>query len=133
MANNSKCFGSAVRRPGHLLDFVMLKMNDMKFVPVDRLWEGILALQPIFPERSNGLGRGDIWSHSSLDTPGVPGSNLVPFHKLSQWLAMSILEPMEQFGLKFTNVEIFTPLAVSQRWTSRRFRCITAERCTSGP
>jgi len=41
----------------------------------------------------------------------VPGSKLVPFHKLSQWLAMSILEPMELFGLKFTNVEIFTPLA----------------------
>jgi len=111
MSNTSKCFGNDIRRPGHLLDFVMLKMDAEKCVPVDRLWDGILSLQQIFPERPNGCGRGDIWSHSSLETPGVPGSNLVPFHKLSQWLAMSILEPMEQFGLKFTNLEIFTPLA----------------------
>jgi len=111
MCESSDCFGNDIKRPGHLLDFVLLNVDAEKRVPVDRLWEGILALQKIFPERYNGFGRGDIWCHSSLKTNGVPGSNLIPFHKLSQWLAMSILEPMEQFGLKFTNLELFTPLA----------------------
>jgi len=111
MSENCYCFGNENRRPGNLLDFVLSKTNGKNQVSVDHLWEGILALQPIFPERSAGVGRGDIWSHSSLNTDGEPGSDLIPFHKLSQWLAMSILEPIEMFGVEFTGLEIFTPLA----------------------
>jgi len=111
MCKSPRIFGNAIKRPGNLLDFVMSKSDPKRRVTVDRLWEGILALQPIFPDRFNGVGSGDIWSHSSLSTAGVQGSDLIPFHKLSQWLAMSILEPMELFGMEFTNVEIFTPLA----------------------
>jgi len=111
MRNSSDVFSEKNPRPGHLLDFVSSKADSKRRVSIDRLWEGILALQPIFPERSNGIGRGDIWTHSSLTTPGVPGSDLIPFHKLSQWVAMSILEPMEIFGMEFTDVDVFTPLA----------------------
>jgi len=111
MCKSPEVFGDEIKRPGHLLDFMMLRTDSKRCVSVDTLWEGILALQPIFPERPNGVGRGDIWSHSSLAIAGVQGSNIIPFHKLSQWLAMSILEPLELFGMEFTNMEIFTPLA----------------------
>jgi len=111
MMDNIDVFGGEIRRPGHLLDFVMVKVDAENKVSVERLWKGILSLEPIFPEHLSGVRRGDVWCHSSLNTIGKPGSDLVPFHKLSQWLAMSIFEPMELSGIKFTNVELFTALA----------------------
>jgi len=111
MMDNVEIFGGEIRRPGHLLDFVMAKVDANNEVSVERLWRGVLSLEPIFPEHLSGVRRGDVWCHSSLNTIGKPGSDLVPFHKLSQWLAMSIFEPMELSGIKFTNVDLFTALA----------------------
>lgn len=36
---------------------------------------------------------------------------MVPFHKLSQWLCYSLLEPMEAVGLKFRDMSVLTGLA----------------------
>jgi len=117
MSKNSDCFGAGIiKRPGHIFDFVMSKTDKELRVSVDHLWTGVLSLQGIFPVRSNGvgsgdIGRGDIWSYSTRNTAGELTSDLIPFHKLSQWLAMSLLEPMELFGVEFTDLDIFTPLA----------------------
>jgi len=111
MTENIEIFGGEIRRPGHLLDFVMAKVDGQKQVSIERLWVGILALEPIFPEHLSGVRRGDVWCHSSLNIIGKPGADLVPFHKLSQWLAISLFEPMELIGIKFTDIELFTPLA----------------------
>lgn len=43
--------------------------------------------------------------------PGKPGSDLVPFHKLSQWLMYSLLEPFEQAGIFFDDKDKLTGLA----------------------
>ena len=32
---------------------------------------------------------------------GQVGSDMVPFHKLSQWLSLSLLEPIEELGVQF--------------------------------
>ena len=63
---------------------------------------------PIWP----GVQRGDIWHHTKLKLPtGKPGSDLIPFHKLSQWLCYSIMEPMEQIlDIKFTETDSLTAL-----------------------
>jgi len=111
MMENIDIFGGEIRRPGNLLDFVMAKVDANNEVSIERLWKGILSMEPIFPEHVSGVRRGDVWCHSSLNIIGKPGSDLVPFHKLSQWLAMSIFEPMEIAGIKFTNVQLFTALA----------------------
>jgi len=111
MMDNVDCFGGEIRRPGNLLDFVMAKVDREKRVSIERLWAGILALEPIFPEHNSGVRRGDVWCHSSLNIIGKPGADLIPFHKLSQWLAISLFEPMELLGIKFTEIELFTPLA----------------------
>jgi len=111
MQKNITYFGGEIKRPGHLLDYVLAKADGDNSVSLDRLWEGILSLEPVFPEHVSGVRRGDVWSHSVLNIVGRPGSDLVPFHKLSQWLAMSIIEPMELYGVKFTDLDILTPLA----------------------
>jgi len=36
---------------------------------------------------------------------------MVPFHKLSQWLTYSLLEPIESLGIKFEDINLLTGLA----------------------
>jgi hypothetical protein len=62
------------------------------------------ALGPIWPGREQLAGKplGDVWRHSSF--------GLVPFHKLSQWLSYSLLEPLEAAGVTVTALEELTGL-----------------------
>jgi hypothetical protein len=39
------------------------------------------------------------------------GGQLVPFHKLSQWLTYSLLEPLQDLGLTITDLDQLTGLA----------------------
>ena len=66
------------------------------------------ALGPIWPGRIavGGINLGDCWRH-----PAVPGDGLVPFHKLSQWLAYSLIEPIEAAGLEVGDLDGLTGLA----------------------
>jgi hypothetical protein len=68
------------------------------------------ALGPIWPRRIAGAaGRreeapaGDVWRHSTL--------GVVPLHKLSQWLAYSLCEPIEWSGVRVAGVDALTGLA----------------------
>jgi hypothetical protein len=45
---------------------------------------------------------GDVWPHPAL--------GLVPFHKLSQWLSYSLVEPLEGAGLKVVELDRLTGL-----------------------
>ena len=55
------------------------------------------GLGPIWPGRLtlDGVNLGDIWPHPAAGGAG-PAAGLVPFHKLSQWLTYSLLEPLER-------------------------------------
>ena len=53
-----------------------------------------------------GLPLGDCGRHAA-----VPGDGLVPFHKLSQWLAYSLVEPLEAGGVEVGGLDEFTGLA----------------------
>jgi hypothetical protein len=70
------------------------------------------GLGPIWPGRVDlaGTNLGDVWPHPQLPDTG-PGSNLVPFHKLSQWLTYSLLEPLQDLGLTITDLDQLTGLA----------------------
>jgi hypothetical protein len=63
------------------------------------------AFGPIWPGRELCAGRnlGDVWTHS------IAGR--VPFHKLSQWLTYSLLEPLEWAGLTIVDPGDLTGLA----------------------
>src|SRR5262249_56937445 len=55
------------------------------------------GLAPIWPGRIElgGVNLGDVWHHPAAGGTGS-SAGLVPFHKLSQWLAYSLFEPLER-------------------------------------
>jgi len=65
----------------------------------------------IWPGRSTlaGVNLGDVWSHPALGDTAP--DNLVPFHKLSQWLTYSLVEPLATAGITVTNLNALTGLA----------------------
>ena len=83
----------------------------------DRLAADILAalldgLSPIWPGRLSlgGQGLGDVWHHPVVRGP-EPTDGLVPFHKLTQWLTYSLVEPLEDAGVEVTGLDDLTGLA----------------------
>jgi hypothetical protein len=64
------------------------------------------ALGPVWPGRIvlDGVSLGDCWRHPGAD------DGLVPFHKLTQWLTYSLLEPLEEAGLQVTGLAALTGL-----------------------
>jgi hypothetical protein len=105
-------FGEANPRPGGLVDY-WLKQADAGQLPARTLLKTILrSLGAIWPGRVElgGVNLGDVWPHPKL--PGTqPGDGLVPFHKLSQWLTYSLLEPLQGLGLQITDLDALTGLA----------------------
>jgi hypothetical protein len=67
---------------------------------------------PIWPSRLTlgGVPLGDCWRHPALVTSDAT-SGLVPLHKLSQWLAFSLIEPLQQAGYTITEIDGLTGLA----------------------
>lgn len=67
------------------------------------------GLGSIWPGRCElaGLNLGDCWQHPAVGTP----DGLVPFHKLSQWLSYSLIEPLQEAGLEVRNIGGLTGLA----------------------
>lgn len=65
--------------------------------------------------RVQSLPAGDVWQHPFAGSAVAGGndgttSGWVPFHKLSQWLAYSLLEPFEWADVSVTGVELLTGL-----------------------
>jgi hypothetical protein len=96
----------APARPGNLFDY-WLASGDQVSAP-EILHTLLKVSGPIWPGRLNlgGVPLGDCGRH-----PAVPGEGLVPFHKLSQWLAYSLIEPLEAAGLRVTEIDGLTGLA----------------------
>ena len=96
-------------RPGSLFDHIRGLGAE---VPAVRLLRAVLdGLGPIWPGRTNleGVNLGDCWRHHLLG-PLTETTSLIPFHKLSQWLTYSLIEPIEEAGVKITNVHEMTGL-----------------------
>jgi GTP cyclohydrolase II len=91
---NPEYFGSEVPRPGNMVDYLLAHTQGNK-VELEHLWHVCSdGLNSIWPMQPNGIIRGDVWTHSSLKTD-EPGSDLVPFHKLTQWLVYSLVDAIE--------------------------------------
>jgi hypothetical protein len=98
-------FGTAAR-PGSLYDYWAARRDALTAPEILR---SLLQLfGPIWPGRIslNGVPLGDCGRH-----PAIPGNGLVPFHKLSQWLTYSLVEPLEAAGLPVAEIERLTGLA----------------------
>jgi hypothetical protein len=102
-------------RPGNVVDYVLKHVDAASnTVSVHVLWNALIkGYVNIWPaQAAPGLRRGDVWVHSKIKNPSEPGSDLVPFHKLTQWLCYSLIEVIECYtGVKFTDVDSMTALA----------------------
>lgn len=94
--------GLVLSRPGKLFDFLAARKEPVQAAEVLELV--LLELGPIWPGRVvlEGVNLGDVWPH--------PAVGLVPFHKLSQWLTYSLVEPLEEGGVKVLGLEALTGL-----------------------
>jgi hypothetical protein len=99
-------------RPGGLYDqMVMLSHNGQ--LPAPTILSVLLQrLGPIWPSRLTlgGIALGDCWTHPALKSDDDT-SELVPLHKLSQWLAYSLIEPLQRAGIEVTDIDGLTGLA----------------------
>jgi Protein of unknown function (DUF1688). len=99
-------------RPGGLFDHLKAQAVDGVLPAPDILKAVLTSLGPIWPGRIavDGVDLGDCWRHPALVT-GDATTGLVPFHKLSQWLSYSLIEPLEWAGITVTDVDGLTGLA----------------------
>jgi Protein of unknown function (DUF1688) len=99
-------------RPGGLFDRLAMLANDQQLPATDILSELLQQLGPIWPSRLTlgGVALGDCWKHPAMTTQDA-SSGLVPLHKLSQWLAYSLIEPLQTAGIRVTDIDGLTGLA----------------------
>ncbi|MEM1242443.1 MAG: DUF1688 family protein, partial [Cyanobacteria bacterium P01_H01_bin.26] len=111
LAQQPERFGTVPARPGNLLGYWTERYGPT--LDAGRLLGEILeSFGSIWPGRVTlgGVNLGDVWSHPMLTGSG-PGEGWVPFHKLSQWLTYSLVEPLTAVGVTVTDLNALTGLA----------------------
>ena len=99
-------------RPGGFFDHLS-RLAVGGRLPAPLVLEELLQqLGAIWPSRVElgGIPLGDCWRHPAIET-GDTTTGLVPLHKLSQWLAYSLIEPLQAAGLEITDIDGLTGLA----------------------
>ncbi|MDB5813397.1 MAG: uracil phosphoribosyltransferase [Rhodocyclales bacterium] len=93
-------------RLGNLYDYLRAHAHDNRISAAFILDTLLRALGPVWPGRATlqGVSLGDCWRHPA------PADGWVPFHKLTQWLTYSLLEPLEQSGLQIEGLDALTGL-----------------------
>jgi hypothetical protein len=116
---------TAMGQPGHLFDALthhrhapelhhhqLRPATHHRQVSAARILGALLeTLSEIWPsgQTVGGVAIGDVWPHHAAGGEG-PDAGQVPFHKLSQWLAYSLLEPFEWAGVKVVGLGDLTGL-----------------------
>ena len=99
-------------RPGGLFDHLAACAEDGTIAAATVLSELLRQFGPIWPSRItlDGVPLGDCWRHPALKTDDAT-SELVPLHKLSQWMTYSLIEPLQRAGLNVADIDGLTGLA----------------------
>jgi hypothetical protein len=96
----------AVGWPGALFNVMAKRATDGR-LPAPVILEVLLeTMGGIWPGRLTlgGIELGDCWRHPAVD-------GFVPLHKLSQWMAYSLIEPLQWGGVSVTDIDGLTGLA----------------------
>jgi len=105
-------------RPGLLYDR-LIRGGTLATVSASQVLHEVLrVLGPIWTSgsRVQGLLAGDVWPHRWASAAAGDGTDdattggWVPFHKLSQWLSYSLLEPLQWAGVTVTGLDALTGL-----------------------
>lgn len=99
-------------RPGGLFDAMRAKGLNGRLSATSILETLLDALGPIWQARPSlgGVPLGDCWLHPAL-MGNSPEDGYMPLHKLSQWLTYSLIEPLENAGIRVSGVNRLTGLA----------------------
>lgn len=99
-------------RPGHLFDRLAptgsgtVQAHDV----LSLLLTGLATIWPAQNELG-GEALGDCWRHPAAgEAADGPSRGWMPFHKLSQWLSYSLLEPFEWAGVTVEGLDALTGL-----------------------
>ena len=98
-------------RPGDLFDRFLAAAETGSLRASHMLGEVLATFGGIWPSRLTlgGIALGDTWRHP-LIAPGTTTAGLVPFHKLSQWLTYSLIEPLQWAGISVVGIDDLTGL-----------------------
>jgi hypothetical protein len=112
VATNPDIFGQVDDpRPGGLFD-VIAATAEGETIKATAILEALLThLGPIWPGRITlgGIDLGDTWRHPLVEATDAT-KGLIPFHKLSQWLSYSLIEPLEWAGYAVVEIDGLTGL-----------------------
>ncbi len=108
-------------RPCLVLDRVTQGLTRSEVSATTLLKELLRAFAPIWASagKLKGVPAGDAWPHrfAGDEVGGVPApghdpitAGWVPFHKLSQWLTYSLIEPLQWAGVTLTGLDALTAL-----------------------
>lgn len=112
VAHQPRYFGQTAPRLGHLYDYLCTQAEDGTLPAATILAAVLDSLAPIWPNRLTigGVNMGDVWPHPHAGGKGL-SAGLVPLHKLSQWLTYSLIEPLQDAGLRVVGIDDLTGLA----------------------
>ena len=111
LAQSPDLFGHNEPRPGYLADYLTRQHSNQTISAAHILHAVLEGFSSIWPGRItlNATNLGDVWPHPALPQTS-PGSQFIPFHKLSQWLTYSLLEPLADAGIDVTDLDSLTGL-----------------------
>lgn len=102
-----------------LVDYILshpsTQASSVLIVPLPVLWDVLMnGLAPIWPTSRtaiNGVPLGDAWPCQAMSTGGSSWETILPFHKVTQWLTYSIMQPMQSLlNMHFAGTELLTGL-----------------------
>lgn len=106
-------------RPGNMIDHLLshpsTQASSILIVPLPVLWNVLMSgLAPIWPQSRtsiDGVSLGDAWPCTSMPQGAGAWESIVPFHKLTQWLTYSLMQPMQSLlNMHFAGTELLTGL-----------------------
>ena len=115
MQEQPEAFGDIVPRPSGIYTQILSPAPDVPYTADlaahDVLSQILMSCSGIWPA-GNFIGQvplGDCWRHEAVRGEGLT-DGWVPFHKLSQWLTYSLLEPIAWSGVQVRGVDQLTAL-----------------------
>ncbi|EXJ91836.1 hypothetical protein A1O3_00386 [Capronia epimyces CBS 606.96] len=120
LQSNAEMFG-VNGRPGNMIDYLMshptTQAASVPVVLLPTLWsvlmDGLSSIWPATRTTIQGIPLGDAWPCQAMpkSPPARPWENIVPFHKLTQWLCYSLMVPMSKLlNIHFAGAELMTGL-----------------------
>ncbi|RDA87606.1 hypothetical protein CP532_3966 [Ophiocordyceps camponoti-leonardi (nom. inval.)] len=118
--DEKKDFFGTDGRPGNMIDHLLSHpstlASSMLVVPLPVLWNvlmsGLASIWPPSRTTLNGVSLGDAWPCNAMrKANAAPWESILPFHKLTQWLTYSLMQPMQSLlNMHFAGTELLTGL-----------------------